>query len=235
MSVPEDVLAHRHWLLSFVELREPAACIDLGCGNGADWIDLAQRSPHPRNRFVGIDASEKEITDAISTAADPRLEFRLGNLGSRLPFNDQEFDVVYSSNLLECIETPLFFAQEVGRILKPGGLVVVGHWDWDSQIYESTDKALVRRLVNAFADWKQPWMNHVDGWMGRRLWGIFNQSGLFDGTPHARVLTNTIYSEPFYGRARADDFRHLVRHNFVSAGDVARFMSEQDELVDCNN
>ena len=231
MDVPNDVLTHRRWLLSFLELNEPAACIDLGCGNGADWIDLAHRTPHPDSRFVGIDTAEQAIAAAAKAVADPRVEFTLGDLSSRLPFTDQAFDVAYSSNLLECMENPLFFAQEVGRILKPGGLVVVGHWDWDSQVYESTDKTLVRRLVHAFADWKQPWMNHADGWMGRRLWGIFNQTGLFSGTPYARVLINTIYASPFYGWARADDFRHLASHNLVSIEEVAQFTSEQEQLA----
>jgi hypothetical protein len=86
-------------------------------------------------------------------------------------------------------------------------------------------------LIHAFADRKQPWMDHADGWMGRRLWGIFNQSGLFDGTPHARVLTNTIYAEPWYGHDRAKDLRSLVKRNLATADDVATFMAEQQVLA----
>ena len=159
------------------------------------------------------------------------MEFRQARLEVQFPLGDHEFDVAYSSNLLECLADPAAFAREVGRILKPGGTVVIGHWDWDSQVYGGSDKALVRRLVHAFADWKQAWMDYADGWMGRRLWGIFNQTGLFDGTPHARVLTNTIYSEPWYGHERANDFRSLVKRNLASADDVATFMAEQEVLA----
>jgi SAM-dependent methyltransferase len=47
------------------------------------------------------------------------------------------------------------WVREVARVLRPDGRLVCGHWDWDSQLREADDKALVRRVVHAFADWKQ--------------------------------------------------------------------------------
>jgi len=226
-----DVLAHRDWLLSLAVLPEPGAIVDLGCGIGADLLSLATRSNHPKHRYIGIDASERSIAEASALSHDPRVEFNQAHLGERLPFGDREFDVVYSSNLLECLADPIAFATEVGRILKPAGIAIIGHWDWDSQVFDSSDKALVRRLVHAFADWKQPWMDHADGWMGRRLWGVFNRTGLFEGTTQARVLTNTIYQEPWYGHERAKDFHSLVKRGLATAEDVALFTAEQESLA----
>jgi hypothetical protein len=92
------------------------------------------------------------------------------------------------------------------------------------------DKPLVRRVVQAFADWQQAWMDHSDGWMGRRLWGAFNSTGLFEGDVYARVLVNTKYAVPWYGHARAQDFRVLVKHGLVSAEDCSRFLADLDAL-----
>jgi hypothetical protein len=73
-------------------------------------------------------------------------------------------------------------------------------------------------------------MAHAHGWMGRRLWGTLNASGLFDGVVHARVLTNTIFSAPWYGYARAQDFRALVSRGLASAEDYEQFIAEQESL-----
>jgi SAM-dependent methyltransferase len=151
-------------------------------------------------------------------------------LGGPLPFDDATYDVVYSSNLLECLGNRTAFVREVARILRPGKTVVVAHWDWDSQLFDGTDKALVRRLVHAFADWQQDWMDNADGWMGRRLWGLFNGTGLFDGEVHARVLINTSYAPLSYGRARAQDFRGLVERGMVAPEDYERFIGDQEML-----
>lgn len=118
----------------------------------------------------------------------------------------------------------------MARILRPGKTVVMAHWDWDSQVFDGTDKALVRRLVHAFADWQQDWTDDADGWMGRRLWGLFSATGLFDGEIHARVLTNTAYAPSSYGHARTHDFRSLVERGMVAADDYERFIADQEAL-----
>jgi hypothetical protein len=73
-------------------------------------------------------------------------------------------------------------------------------------------------------------MDHSDGWMGRRLWGTFNATGLFQGAVHAHVLTNTTYASPFFGQARAHDFRALVKRGMVAAEDYDRFLADQEAL-----
>lgn len=224
----DDVRAHRDWLLSFVDLPPGGVFTDLGCGNGADLLALAARHPDPGARFVGLDAAESAVAAASARAADdPRITVRHHRLqGGRVPLDDGSVDAVYSHNLLECIGDRAAFAREVGRVLRPGGIAVMAHWDFDSQVLDGTDRDAVRRLVHAFADWKQPWMEHADGWMGRRLWGLFAPTGLFDGAVHARVLTNTTYAPPWYGHARVEDFGSLVRRGLASEDDVRRVVAD---------
>jgi hypothetical protein len=73
-------------------------------------------------------------------------------------------------------------------------------------------------------------MDHSDGWMGRRLWGIFGGSGLFDGQVHARVMMNTTYAAPWYGHARVQDFARLVRKGLASAEDHASVVRDVERL-----
>lgn len=227
-NLHEDVLQHRAWLRSFFKVPAGGLLVDLGCGRGEDLLALAAQCPDMTPTFVGLDSSAQSLSVAQTEASgDPRLRFQQHNLEDALPFEKATVDVLYSSNLLECLPDPAEIVREIARVLRPGGQLVIGHWDWDSQLFDAADKARIRRLVHAFADWQQAWMEHSDGWMGRRLWGLFNSSGLFTGTIHARVLINTRYEAPWFGYTNAQAFRSLAKRGLASVEDVEQFEQEQ--------
>lgn len=227
-----DRAAHRDWLVGLTGALAEGVVVDLGCGRGDDLCLLAARHNGAGVRLIGVDASADAVA-AVAGAmeADPRVAVRCASLDGRLPFDDASVDVAYSHNLLECLPDPAGFAREVMRVLRPGARLVVGHWDWDSQLFDGPDRALVRSLVHAFADWQQAWMAHADGWMGRRLWGVFQGAGLRDGAVHARVLTNTAYEPGCFGYENAQAFAALARRGLVSQADVERFLADQVALA----
>ena len=227
-----DRLAHRAWIVGLTGALERGVIVDLGCGRGEDLALLAARHRAAGVRLVGVDASIDAVAAASAAlAADRRVTLCCAPLDGRLPFADASVDVAYSHNLLECLPDPAGFAREVARVLRPDGRVVVAHWDWDSQLYDGADRALVRRLVHAFADWQQAWMAHADGWMGRRLRGVFHDAGLHEGAVHARVLTNTAYEPGCFGYENAHALRALGRRGIVPADDCERFLAEQAALA----
>ena len=230
-DLPPDRAAHRAWLVSLADPLDGGTVVDLGCGRGEDLRLLAARLPGTGVRLVGVDASPASVAAAATAAAaDPRVEFRCVRLDGPLPFADASVDLVYSHNLLECLADPGGFAKEVSRVLQPGGQAVIAHWDWDSQVFDGADKARVRRLVHAYADWQQAWMANADGWMGRRLWGAFNGTSRFTGGVHARVLTNTAFESPWFGHENAQAFHSLARRGLASPDDCEAFIAEQAEL-----
>ncbi len=207
-NMSDDVTEHRDWLLSLVPVPKDGLWVDLGCGAGVDMIHLAARRSQPGLRMLGIDGNREAIEEGRRNARDdPRLEFRQHSLNAKIPLDDATVDVAYSQNLIECLPDVSLFVRELARVLRPGGLVIMAHWDWDSQLFNGDNKELNRRLVHVFCDWQQDWMDHADGWMGRRLWSIFDSVKLFDGEIHAHVLTNTHYSPEFFGYARAQDMK----------------------------
>jgi len=227
-----DVVAHREWLISLVELPTTGRVLDLGCGGGHDLMALAARSPSSTVQFLGVDREKNAIAEAQVRGGDSiHVAFENIDLTTAFPWNDDTFDVLFSHNYLECVADVSGLVNEVARVLRPGGQVVFAHWDWDTQVFNGEDKDRVRHLVHAFADWQQNWMDHADGWMGRRLRGAFEGMGTFAGAVQARTLVNTEYAEPWYGYARAQDFRSLVKHGLATAENVDGFLAEQEVLA----
>jgi len=68
---------------------------------------------------------------AVGADLDHEAETRLGkvfervNLDGRLPWQDQSFDAVFSTEGIEHLENHFSFLREMRRILKPGGVLVL--------------------------------------------------------------------------------------------------------------
>jgi Methylase involved in ubiquinone/menaquinone biosynthesis len=227
----DSLREHHEWLLSLVPLTEPLSLVDLGCGRGDDLNALAARCTDPATRFVGLDAAAEAVLVAQAAVnSDPRVEIVCERLDGRLPFDDGAVDIVFSNNLLECLGDGPEFVCEVARVLRPGGTAVIGHWDWDTQLFDGADRGLVRRLTQAFADWRQDWMEHADPWAGRRLRGLFESGGLLRGVVHTRTLVESAFTPGSYGYERAHDLEALVAKGTIDAGDYERFLAEQRDL-----
>jgi len=98
--------------------------LDLGCGWGRVLKPVLDR----RADAVGIDISENMLT----LAKDHLLSNRLTPLlvrgdGTRLPFRDESFDLVYSLLVLQHLskKNGALLLNETARILKPGGVAYI--------------------------------------------------------------------------------------------------------------
>ena len=93
--------------------------LDFGCGWGGETAWLAQRSA----RAVGCDINADALDDARRFTAQlglPNASFAACTDRS-LPFDDQRFDAVFSTNVFEHVMRPADMLREIRRVLKPGG------------------------------------------------------------------------------------------------------------------
>lgn len=214
-----DVLALRDWLHGLVELPTGGTIVDLGCGGGEDLRRFAEERPDAR--CYGVD---------LSVAKDA-AEIVRGNIGAGVPFGNGVADVLYSVNAIECLIDKPAALRDWARTLKPGGQLVLAHFDWDTQTFDGVDRGVVRRVVQAYSDWQQAWMPAIDPWAGRRLHRWARESGAFQGEIRAYTLTNTLYEEPYYGWRQVRAFEGLVRRGMVSAEEYAAFRGEIERLA----
>lgn len=229
----ESKTVHDH-VLSLLDVTTSSAVLDVGCGRGQHLQVLGRQVPES-TRLVGIDSSEDAIEAAReATKGDPRYSFLVHDLVEGIPFEDGAFDRILCVNVIEAIRDKDALLSEVRRVLSPTGRIVVSHFDWDSQLYDGVDKALVRRVVHAFADWKQKWMADADGWMGRRLWRTFQRTGHFTGYVDAYVSMNTCFEPSHYGWERSQDFGSMVKRGMITAEEYERFVQSLVELASRN-
>ncbi len=99
--------------------------LDVGCGT------KPYRALVPANRYVGLDYD----TPARRAAGFADVFYA----GSRFPLRDGEFDGVLCTQVLEHVFTPDAFLNEINRVLRPGGVLVLTVpfiWDEHEQPYD---------------------------------------------------------------------------------------------------
>ena len=100
--------------------------LDVGTGPGGIPLKIARRSP--KLRVVGVDRSLRMVEEAKratrAEGLDGRAFFVLADAG-RLGFRDAFFDVVISNSLLHHLPEPVPVFNEMARVAKPGGLVLL--------------------------------------------------------------------------------------------------------------
>ena len=103
--------------------------LDLGCGTGGISLFLAEKFAPAE--VVGLDV-DKSLTDRADVAAKEkglaeRTSFVFAEPGP-LPFEEGEFDVVFSKDAMIHIADKEPLMAEVFRVLKPGGLIAACDW-----------------------------------------------------------------------------------------------------------
>ncbi|MFL6100033.1 MAG: methyltransferase domain-containing protein [Actinomycetales bacterium] len=147
------------------ERTDDLVVADLGCGDGRTIRALLELETAPR-LVHALDHSAALPDDLLH---DERVRSRIVDLEEALPFDDRTLDRVVSMNVIEALPDPGHFLRECHRVLRCGGWAVIGHTDFDTALFTSTDDALTRELVDRFVALVPGWAERADGFTGRKL------------------------------------------------------------------
>lgn len=100
-----------------VEL-EPKILLDVGCGDGSLLFRYLKKIP---TEFYGVEGAPS----LAAKAQERGIRTSSFDLNGRWPYDDNKFDVVFSSQVIEHVHNTRLFVEEIFRILKPGGSAVV--------------------------------------------------------------------------------------------------------------
>jgi len=106
-------------ILNLCNKDHNAKILDLGCDDGTWTLKLGEKV-NTKNLF-GIEINNI----AVEIARNKGINVKKGNLNKKFPFPSNFFDVVHSNQVIEHLDNPDIFLEEIFRVLKPKGYVII--------------------------------------------------------------------------------------------------------------
>jgi ubiquinone/menaquinone biosynthesis C-methylase UbiE len=145
----------RRRVLELAAPRDGEALLEVAIGTGAQLVELGRRNP--TGRTVGIELSDGMLAQARKKVAAAGIEQHVELLHADaldLPFEDQSFDLVVNSYMLDLLprdDIPRVLS-EYGRVLRPCGRVVLSNMTIGERHRHRIWDALYARGINLTAN-----------------------------------------------------------------------------------
>ena len=119
-------------------LPVPGTALDAGCGAGGLSACLAGDGWN----VTALDSSETMLKEARRTAENVSAEITTvqSDLCVPLPFTDESFDLVLINEVLWCLTDPDKAFRELARVLKPGGVLIIGDSNKFAHMHSEEDR-----------------------------------------------------------------------------------------------
>jgi SAM-dependent methyltransferase len=164
---PPDWELRRAFLLG--EARAGDRALDLGCGDGRFTELLAQAGACA----VGADVAQSALTRAA--ARQPGLELCLIPIEGPLPFDDNAFDLVWASEVIEHIADTASWLSEARRVLVPRGRLLL----------TTPDHGRLHLALHGVERFSEPLGDHLHLYTRRSLRTLLVQFGFGEVSVHA--------------------------------------------------
>jgi SAM-dependent methyltransferase len=200
---------------SYLDLKEGHRVLEVGCGTG-DLLPMLARLVGESGSVVGVDRSSVMIGEAARRARKVGLTIDCRVCDAcELDSASNTFDRCFASAVFQHLQNPAKALAEMVRVTRPGGRIVVTEQDWETHIIEADDHDVTRRILNFSCD------QICDGWMGRKLPGLFNQLGLTD-----IVVTPITFVSTDYARTAPSLYLPTLLARAQTAGVITRAEAE---------
>ncbi|MGW6281480.1 methyltransferase domain-containing protein [Kribbella sp. NPDC055071] len=216
MYTTPDVVEQRRVVRAALALRPGDRVLDVGVGPGLLAAEMAAEVG-TTGRICGIDISDSMLAIA-STRADgpdgPGIELEAATV-ARIPHPIESFDVVVSTQVFEYVDDVAGALDEVRRVLRPAGRVVLLDTDWGSVVWRSSDDARMARVLTAFED------HLVDPHLPRTMADVLDKSGFTLTHQQVVPILNTGYDDRTYSAGLIDIVARFVPgHGGITADEA---------------
>jgi len=144
------------------EVTKQLTALDVGCGPG-----LTMELFTPLVTVKGVDSDP----DAVATCRTKKLDAVEG-IAERLPFDDDEFDIVYCSFLLLWVKDPLAVVREMKRVSK-NWVVCFAEPDYGARLDHPQSLSELAKLVA-----EDLMRDGGDPFLGRKLRSLYSRAGM---------------------------------------------------------
>jgi MPBQ/MSBQ methyltransferase len=110
--------------------EKPMKILDVGCGIGGATRRLASKCVGPQSEVTGITLSPKQAARATALAEAQNVKNAKFHVMDALAmtFEDDTFDMVWACESGEHMPDKKAYVEEMVRVLKPGGTLVIATW-----------------------------------------------------------------------------------------------------------
>ena len=206
----------------FMAIKPGHRVLDVGCGAGIDTVRLAGLVGE-NGSVVGVDYDKAMIAEADRYANESGVAARVTHKKAdayELPFEDNEFDSCRSERLFQHLLKPQQALDEMIRVTKDSGWVVVLDTDWGSASLDTTEIDIERRLARFRAE-------HLlnNGYAGRQLYRIFKQANLADIAVKAFTIVLTDFEVGRHITLMDETHKKALASGVVSEDELQRWMA----------
>jgi ubiquinone/menaquinone biosynthesis C-methylase UbiE len=135
--------------------------LDLGCGAGELTAEVAAAGAV----VVGVDVAQAALERARTKC--PGLEFRLAPFDGPLPLEDNSFELVWASEVIEHVADTARWLSEVRRVLAPGGRLLL----------TTPSHGRLRLALGGVERFSEPLGDHLHLYTRRSLGRVLEQFG----------------------------------------------------------
>jgi len=144
------MVMRRSVILEALNLRTGEHVLEIGCGGGFYAAEAAQ-CVGPMGRVCAIDISVDQLAAARERCAGLAWVACQNANALDLPYGEAKFDAVYAVQVLEYVGALDDALQEIRRVLRPGGRLVILATNWSSLVWHSEQPERMQRVLAAFA------------------------------------------------------------------------------------
>lgn len=177
-----------------------------GIGHAAEVIGELLHEHGLESRVGLLDQSEKRLAAArIRLEKDPKAKYDYIPCDlTDIPLESNSVDYIFCRFVFEYLQDPQAVFDELFRVLKPGGKLVLGDLDYNCMTHYPLDPQLEADLDHVMKALQAK--GFFDPYMGRKLYSYFFRSGL------ARIRVHFYAHHLFYGDlAPEDEFNWLAK------------------------
>jgi ubiquinone/menaquinone biosynthesis C-methylase UbiE len=145
-----------HLTLEEVDPSHGELILDVGCGKAIDGSRLCGKGA----TVIGLEPSNVMLVRAKEYLSENNAQVALAQgIGENLPFKPQSFDKVMCKGALDHFFSPSKTMEEIARVLKPGGEMIISIANFNSLGFRLAKKVypVTKLLSPSLAKERKPW------------------------------------------------------------------------------